>query len=97
MEHSLGLTHILGHKRRLNKFKRNYFGYLPDHKGMKLGKKKRKRKEKKKNDYRETKQHATKKLMVSEVIKKEIKNYLETNENENTTHTQSMGYSKSSF
>ena len=52
---------------------------------------------KKKNDYRETKQHATKKLMVSEVIKKEIKNYLETNENENTTHTQSMGYSKSSF
>ena len=43
-----------------------------------------KRKEKK-NNYLETKQHATKKPMVTDEIKEEIKKYLETNDNENTT------------
>ena len=33
----------------------------------------------------ETKQHATKKPMVNEEIKREIKKYLKTNDNENTT------------
>ena len=43
-----------------------------------------KRKEKK-NNYLETKQHATKKPMVTDEIKEEIKKYLEKNDNENTT------------
>ena len=33
----------------------------------------------------ETKQHATKNQWVNEEIKKEIKNYLQTNDNEDTT------------
>ena len=44
----------------------------------------RKRNEKK-TDYIKTKQHATKKKWVNEEIKREVKKYLETNDNENTT------------
>ena len=43
----------------------------------------------------ETKQYATKIQWVSEEIKKEIKNYLETSENEDN-HSKSMGCHKSS-
>ena len=38
-----------------------------------------------KTDYMETKQHATKNTRVNQEIKRKIKKYLETNNNENTT------------
>ena len=42
-----------------------------------------------KTDYVETKQHATKNQWVNEEIKKEIKKYLQTNDNEDT-NTQNL-------
>ena len=39
----------------------------------------------KKTDYMETKQYATKNQWANEEIKKEIKKYIETNDNEDTT------------
>ena len=38
-----------------------------------------------KTKYRETKQHATKNQWVNEEIKKRVKKYLKTDDNENTT------------
>ena len=55
-----------------------------DYNDMKLEINHRKRNEKK-TYYVETRQHATKNQWVNEEVKKEIKKYLETNDNEDTT------------
>ena len=79
--------HMLTHKTSLNKFKRveiisNIFSYQN---GMKLEINYRKENGKKKpHKHVDTKQHVIKKQRVNEEIKKEIRKYLETNENKNT-------------
>ena len=77
---------ILGHKTNLNKFKSREVisSIFSDHNDTKLETDHRKRSEK--TNYMETKQPATKKNQwVNEEIKREIKTYLETHDNENTT------------
>ena len=71
------IDHILGHKTRLNKFKRTEIisSIFSDHNYMKLEINHRKRNEEK-NYYMETKQHATKNQWVNNEIKEEIKNIL---------------------
>ena len=80
------IHHMLGHITKLNKFQSIEItsGIFSDHSAMKLEMNHRKRNEKKKKNYMETKKHATKQW-VNEEIKREIKNYLETNDSENTT------------
>ena len=78
--------HILGHKSNLNKFKsiaiisRNFF----DNNGMKLEINHRKRNEKKLTTWRPNNM-LLKNQGVDEEIKKEIKKYLKTNDNEDIT------------
>ena len=80
------VDHILGHKTNLNKFESIGIisSIFSDHSGMKLEINHRKTNGGK-NDYRENKQHATKKLMGQLGNQKETKKYLQTNNNENTT------------
>ena len=80
------IDHILGHKANLNKFKSieiisNIFS---DHNGMKLEINHRKRDEKKVTTCR-LNNMIPKYQWVNKEIKKEIKKYLETNDNEDTT------------
>ena len=87
MEHSQGLTdYILGHKTNLNKFKSIEIisTIFSDHSGMKLEINHRKRNEKKLTTWR-LNNMLLKNQQVNEEIKKEIKKYLETNDNEDTT------------
>ena len=78
--------HILGHKANLNKFRSIEIisSIFSDHNGMKLEIKHRKRNEKKPTTWR-LNNMLLKNQWVNEEIKKEIKKYLETNDNEDTT------------
>ena len=78
--------HILGHKANLNKFKSIEIisSIFSDHNGMKLEINHRKRNEKKLTIWR-LNNMLLKNQWVNEEIKKEIKKYLETNDNEDTT------------
>ena len=80
------INHILGHKANLNKFRSTEIisSIFSDHNGMKLEINHRKRNEKKPTTWR-LNNMLPKNQWVSEEIKKEIKKYLETNDNEDTT------------
>ena len=80
------IDHILGHKNNLNKFKSIEIisSIFSDHNGMKLEINHRKRNEKKPTTWR-LNNMLLKNQWVNEEIKKEIKKYLKTNDNENTT------------
>ena len=80
------IDHILGHKANLNKFKSIEIisSIFSDHNGMKLEINHRKRNEKKPTTWR-LNNILLKNEWVNEEIKKEIKQYLETNNNEGTT------------
>ena len=80
------IDHILGHKANLNKFKSIEIisSIFSDHNGMKLEINHRKRNEKKLTTWR-LNNMLLKNQWVNEEIKKEIKKYLETNDNEDTT------------
>ena len=80
------IDHILGHKANLNKFKSIEIisSIFSDHNGMKLEINHRKRNEKKLIRWR-LNNMLLKNQWVNEEIKKEMKNYLETNDNEDTT------------
>ena len=74
---------MLGHKTSFNKFKKLeiIWRIFSDHNSMKLAIKMNTENTK----HAEAKQHATKHEWVKNEIQEEIKRYLETNENENTT------------
>ena len=80
------IDHILGHKANLNKFKNIEIisSIFSDHYGMKLEINHRKRNEKKLTTWR-LNNMLLKNPWVNDKIKKEIKKYLETNGNEDTT------------
>ena len=80
------IDHILGHKANLNKFRSVEIisSIFSDHNAMKLEINHGKRKEKKPTPWR-LNNMLLKNQWVNEEIKKEIKNYLETNDNEDTT------------
>ena len=80
------IDHILGHKANLNKFKSIEIisSIFSDHNGMKLEINHRKRNEKKLATWR-LNNMLLKNQWVNEEVKKEIKEYLETNDNEHTT------------
>ena len=85
------IKHMLGHKTSLNKF--NRIGIISsvfsDHNGMKLEINHMKKTGKFK--YVDIKQHRTNSQWVKEEIKKEIKKYVETNENGNVTYLWDAG------
>ena len=76
------IDHILGHKTNLNKLKSTEIisSIFSDHNGMKLETNHRKRNEKKPTTWR-PKNMLLRNQRVNEEIKKEIKKYLETNDN----------------
>ena len=80
------IDHILGHKFNLTKFKSIEIisSSFSKHNGMKVEINHRKRNEKKPTTWR-LKSMLVKNRWVNEEIKKEIKNCLETNDNEDTT------------
>ena len=80
------IDHILGHKANLNRFRsiETISSIFSDHNGMKLEINHGKRNEKKPTTWR-LNNMLLKNQWVNEEIKKEIKNYLETNDNEDTT------------
>ena len=80
------INHILGHKDNLNKFKSTEMisSIFSDHNGMKPDINHRKRNEKKHATWR-LNNMLLKNQWANEEIKKEIKKYLKTNDNENTT------------
>lgn len=80
------IDHILGHKANLNKFRSIEIisSVFSDHNAMKLEINHGKSKEKKPTTWR-LNNMLLKNQWVNEEIKKEIKNYLETNDNEDTT------------
>ena len=80
------IDHILGHKANLNKFRSVEIisSIFSDHNAMKLEINHGKSKEKKPTPWR-LNNMLLKNQWVNEEIKKEIKNYLETNDNEDTT------------
>ena len=80
------IDHILGHKANLNKFKSTEIisSIFSDHNGMKLEINHRKRSEKKLTTWR-LNNMLLDSQWVNEEIKKAIKNYLETNDNKNTS------------
>ena len=90
------IDHILGHKANLNKFRRIEIisSIFSDHNGMKLEINHRRRNEKKPTTWR-LNNMLLKNPWVNEEVKKEIKKYLKTNDNEDTTTPKSMGRHKS--
>ena len=80
------IDHILGHKTRLNKFKRIKIisSIFSNHNGMKLEINRRKRYKKETITWR-LNNMLLKNQYVNDELKVEIKKYLETNDNENTT------------
>ena len=80
------IDHILGHKANLNKFRSIEIisSIFSDHNAMKLEINHGKSKEKKPNPWR-LNNMLLNKQQVNEEITKEIKKYLETNDNEDTT------------
>ena len=80
------IDRILGHKAKLNKFKSIEIisSIFSDHNDMKLEINHRKRNEKKLTTWR-LNNMLLKNQWINEEIKKEIKKYLETNDNEDTT------------
>jgi len=80
------IDHVLGHKANLNRFKSIDIisSIFADHNGMKLEINHRKRNEKKHTTWRLSNM-LLKTPWVNEEIKKEIKKYLKTNDNEDTT------------
>ena len=80
------IDHILGHKANFNKFKSIEIisSIFSDHNGMKLEIQHRKRNEQKPTTWR-LNNMLLKNQCVNEEIKKEMKQYLKTNDNEDTT------------
>ena len=80
------IDHILGHKTALNKYKRTEIipCTLSDHNAMKLEINHRKKSGKPPKAWR-LKNTLLKNEWVNQAIREEIKKYMETNENENTT------------
>jgi exonuclease III len=79
--------HILGHKTRLNKFKKIKIipSIISDHNGIKLDPNNNRNPPKYTNSWR-LNNRLLKNQWVTELIREEIKNFLESNENENTTY-----------
>jgi hypothetical protein len=77
------IDHILGHKASLNKFKST--SIISDHNGIKLDLNNKRNLRKYSNTWR-LNNTLLKNQWVTEVIMEEIKKFLESNENENTTY-----------
>ena len=79
------IDYILGHKSNLSKLKKTEIvsSIFSDHNAMRLDINYKKKKNCKKHKHMEIKQHVSK--QVTEEIKRKIKKFLETNDNENTT------------
>ena len=88
------IDHILGHKSNLSKFKKIEIisSIFSDHGAMRLDINYKKKSVRNTNTWRLNNRFLNNQ-QVTEEIKREIKKFLETNDNENTTP---MGYSKSS-
>ena len=79
------IDHILGHKSNLSKFEKiEIVSSLSDHSAMRLDINYKKKKCKK-HKHMEIKKYALNNQNVTEEIKREIKQFLETNDNENMT------------
>ena len=91
------IDHILGHKSGLNQYQK--IGIVPciftDHNALKLELKDKKKFGRNSNTWR-LKSILLKDERVSQEIREELKRFMETNENEDTTIQKSLGYSKSS-
>ena len=92
------IDHILGHKSNLSKFKKIEIvsGIFSDHNGMRLDinyKKKKKKAVRNTNTWRLSKMFLNNQ-QVTEEIKKEIKKFLETNDNKNMTTQNLWGAAK---
>ena len=83
------IDHILGHKSNLSKFKKIEIlsSIFSDHKAMRpdINYKKKKKKNYKKHKHSEMNNMFLNNQQVTEESKREIKKFLETNDNENTT------------
>ena len=90
------VDHILGHKSNLSKFKKIEIisSIFSDHNAMRLDINYKKKT--KKHKYMEIKQHVLNNQQATEEIKREIKKFLETNDNENTT-TQNLWEQQKQF
>jgi hypothetical protein len=80
--------HILGHKASLNKFKKIEITpcIISGHNGIKLDLNKKRNPRKYSNTWRLNNAWLENQQWVTEIIRKEIKTFLESNENENTTY-----------